>query len=152
MSLVRDMAVQFDVHPLLIAAVILQESAGISCAQRFEPRWRYHWNTVEWARVVGSTVSTERVGQATSWGFMQVMGGVAREQGFNGWFPELCKPELGIYYGTKVLSQKLDEYPEGHDAIAAYNAGTPRKREDGTYRNQEYVDGVLTYLESLESM
>jgi hypothetical protein len=29
------------------------------------------------------------------------------------------------------------------DGIAAYNAGSPRKRADGKFENQKYVDTIL---------
>ena len=168
--IVREMAVEFDINPHLIAAIIIQESNGNTCAIRFEPRWRYYWNTKYWARLVGSSWNTEVTGQATSWGLMQVIGTVARERGFTGWFPQLCQPETGIYYGAKVLSRKLTDYPNDHDAIAAYNAGSPRrwtpiriaaymkkypkrsKPKLGDYVNQEYVDNVVAHLNELENM
>ena len=151
-ALVRQIATEFDLNPLLLAAMIMQESGGIECAMRYEPNWKYEWQTADFAKIVGSTRVTEIIGQKTSWGPMQVMGTVAREQGFDGWFSELCDFDLGTYYGAKVLANKVERYPDINDAISAYNMGTPKKNKDGKYINQEYVNRVREYWNQLEGV
>jgi soluble lytic murein transglycosylase-like protein len=51
---------------------------------------------------------TEAYARAFSWGLMQVMGQVAREQNFVGpSFAELCDPAIGLEIGCRVLDIKL---------------------------------------------
>jgi hypothetical protein len=143
-----------DLEPLMVAAVIIQESAGFTCAMRHEPTWRYSYPTVDmmaFAENIGSTVETEKMGQKTSWGLMQVMGTVAREHGFTGWFTELCDPLEGIKYGMKHLQSKRIRYGTMAEAISAYNAGSPRKTSGGMFHNQKYVDSVMRHYQDLNS-
>ena len=56
---------------------------------------------------------------------MQVMGTVARELGFEGPMPQLCEPNIGIYYGCKKLFDLNRRHLTIMDALAAYNAGSP---------------------------
>jgi soluble lytic murein transglycosylase-like protein len=87
------------------------------------------------------------MGQSTSWGLMQVMGFNARDLGFKRrWLVELCRPEIGIDLGCQFLARLVAKYDSTEDAVSAYNQGAPRKRADGTYRNQHYVDRVMSYL------
>ena len=92
---------------------------------------------------------TEEVGQKTSWGYMQVMGSVAREHEFRGWFPELCIPEVGIEYGARHFHKFFKKYGDLKQAISSYNAGNPAIISDGkgklVFKNQIYVDKVLDY-------
>ncbi len=69
---------------------------------RYEPAFR--------ARYVAplNLPPTEEIARSTSWGLMQVMGQVAREHGFPGkFFSELCEPENGLEFGSRVLAAKL---------------------------------------------
>lgn len=113
-------------------------------AMRFEPGFRWFVGNVD------AMSATERNGQQTSWGLMQVMGAVAREYGFTGWFPKLCDPSLGVHYGAQHLKKFYARYGNWHDTIASYNAGSPVKI-DGRYRNQAYVDRVLRHWDQLET-
>lgn len=149
-DVIRQIAAEFDLEPLLLAAMIIQESGGEPCAMRFESHWSHVWRPATFAKMAGTTHMTEVMGQKISWGPMQVMGTCAREQGYIGAFPALCDFELGTYYGAKILANKVDEYADINDAISAYNAGTPRKNKDGIYRNQHYVNKVKEYWNQLE--
>jgi len=128
----------------LVAAIVLAESNGSPFAMRFEPEWKYGFKHEEFAKKLGSSVATEKITQATSWGLMQVMGTVAREYGFIGWLSELCEIKQGLKYGTMHLKAKIAKYglPGG---ISAYNAGSPAKTEKGLYVNQAYVDRIVEY-------
>jgi len=130
------------IDPSLLAAIIMQESNGNVCAMRYEPGWRYVYNAEKFAKTIGSSVKTEEIGQSTSWGPCQVMGTVAREMGFRGWFSELCDPEVGIKYGARFFAQKVKTNETIDAAISAYNMGTARKKSNGKFENQHYVDGV----------
>lgn len=81
---------------------------------------------------------------------MQVMGAVARELGHEGAMHKLCEPEKGLTYGTKLLKKLVNKYENIEDAVAAYNAGSPRRTEDGEYVNQYYVDAIMSNLEQLQ--
>jgi soluble lytic murein transglycosylase-like protein len=86
----------------------------------------------------------------TSWGLMQVMGAVAREYGHEGHCGLLFKPEIGLDYGCRHLKMYFDKFSDWKDAVASYNAGSPRKREDGSYQNQAYVDKVSKRFEQIK--
>lgn len=132
---------RYDIPPGLIRAIIQVESGGNPYAVRYEKnfRWlnepldRFHWHT-----------DTERVMQKTSWGLMQIMGVIARDMGFKERFlTELLDPRINIEYGCQHLKNFYDKYNTWEKAILSYNAGSPRKNEDGEYVNQAYLDKVL---------
>lgn len=132
----------------ILFAVAMTESGGDPLAVRYERHYR--WLTTLDGKPLedGKLSDTETAGQKTSWGLLQVMGAVARERGFRGkFFTELCaSPEVGLRYGALHLAAYLKRYGNEADAVAAYNAGSPVKEDDGSYRNQGYVDRVRKYL------
>lgn len=134
-----------DIDPNLIAAFIKQESNGDTNAMRYEPGWIYHFDVERFAVENHMTTNTEKVGQSTSWGLMQVMGTVAREYGFKGHFPQLCTPHIGIHYGCLHLKKFMKKYELLDWAISAYNAGSP------TDKNSEYVENILGYYRTLKN-
>jgi soluble lytic murein transglycosylase-like protein len=87
-----------------------------------------------------------------SWGVMQVMGGLARDLGYQGHLPNLCDPNLNINYATLYIQRLRRRWPEESDVIAAYNAGSPRKRASGMYENQRYVDKVTGLLREFRKL
>ena len=133
--------------PDLVLAMVMQESAGDPWAFRFEPAFydTYIKNNERVVAPKGVSLVTEQMGRATSFGLMQIMGQVAREHGFQGrYLTQLCEPAVGLLWGCKHLARFLKKYGNEPDAIAAYSAGSPRKKADGiTYVNQEYVDSVV---------
>lgn len=133
-ELIERKAEKYGLPWPLVMAVVDVESSGNPWAYRYEPA--YQW-------LVGQGLTpTEQMAQRTSWGLMQVMGAVAREYGFKGWLTELCQPDVGLEYGCRHLKRYADRYRNWLDAIAAYNAGSPRKAGD-VYVNQSYVDKVM---------
>ena len=145
LRLAREAGEAQGVPPELILAVIRAESGGDPAAIRFEPNWGYHLDYRTHSRTCSSF--TERSQQATSWGLMQVMGTVARERGFDGPFlSALTDPALGVWYGTAQLARCIKRYDDVEDALAAYNAGTARRDQDGRLVNQYYVDRVTAAL------
>lgn len=128
----------------LLAAVVMVESAGDPYAMRFEPLWKHIFKAEEFARRCNSSRETEEISQSTSWGLCQVMGTVAREYGHLGYLSELCKPALSLQYGCLHLKKKIEKFGE-LPGIAAYNAGTPKKLDNGAFQNQAYVDKILKW-------
>jgi len=139
----------------LVSAIVQVESGGNTWAMRYEPHYRWLWD-VEQNAPLRTLVSgmpaprgvsrvTELHGQKTSFGLMQVMGAVARELGFKGPFlTELCDPVCGLEYGCKHLRNYHKRFGTWEQAVVAYNAGSPRKRKDGKWVNQGYLDKVLS--------
>jgi soluble lytic murein transglycosylase-like protein len=145
---IRAQAAGFGLPAELVTAIVRVESGGNSAAQRTEPGYRYVWDCKrrqpfrELLRTEilsakapagfpsgtpGMSVDTEWMGQRTSHGPMQIMGAVAREYGFTGWFAELYGP-LGIRYGCLHLSRLCRRFFTRHGwggVVEAYNAGSP---------------------------
>lgn len=149
-ALIEDVAKLHGLDPKLIEAIVFTESNGDNWATRYESHWRYFHKTVEHARRLRITEMTERKLQMFSWGCMQVMGSVARELGFLGHLQEMSSnPKLALEMGCKHFKNFLKKYHNAPDAIASYNAGSPRKIDNGMYRNQAYVSKVLTKWDEL---
>ncbi len=149
-KLIKKYSKEFNLNPILITAMCLHESYGESYIVRFEPMWRYHTEVAVFARANKISKETESVLQAMSFGLMQIMGGTAREMGYNGLLTMLVKPELSLYYGCKYFARKKQIYKNSvPDALAAYNAGIAKQDKTGKFVNQKYVDHVMGHYERL---
>lgn len=119
--IINEMARKYNVEPALIKATIKTESNWDVNASRFEAH----------------------KGDA-SWGLMQLLLSTAR--GVLGdpnlTTTQLINPRVNIEAGTKLISQNLNRFGNMRDAIAAYNAGSPRLNAQGQYVNKDYVDKV----------
>ena len=127
---------QYALPSNLVRAICQVESNFEPYAFRYEPQ--YKW-------LVGDKLTmtvTEKFGQMCSWGLMQVMGGVAREYHFTGPLPALCEPAIGLNYGCRHLKKFFEQHGNWEDAVASYNAGSPRKVA-GVFLNQDYVKKVM---------
>lgn len=142
---------RFNVPLDLLKAIIQVESGGDPWAMRYEPdfRWlvnletgeRYEGEPERMPSPAGVSPYTEWVAQRTSWGLMQIMGATARGLGFNEPFlSRLCRDETGLTYGCKHLVQLYERHGSWEAAAAAYNAGSPRRTDDGEWENQGYID------------
>ena len=101
-ALARTIGSAHGLDPALVCAVVEQESEWDACAIRYEPGFR--------ARYVAplELPPTEEIARSISWGLMQVMGQVAREQGFQRPFlSALCDPSAGLTFGCIVLAAKI---------------------------------------------
>ena len=145
-AIIRAEAIDAGLPWELVQAICQVESSLNPWAMRYEPNYRWFVGRSD------AMSATEKAGQQISWGLMQVMGAVAREHGFTGWFPQLCEPVVGLRYGLRHLLRFHDRYQSWHDAIASYNAGSPIKLESGRYKNQHYVDEVMRAWNALEFM
>lgn len=131
-----------DLSPELVRAVIQVESGGNPQAIRYEPA--FHKKYVE-----GSGYPKEdHQLLASSLGIMQVMGLVAREHGFDGDLNALLIPEVGLLYGCIHLAGLQEKHAALEEVVASYNAGSPRRRKDGRFVNQDYVDKVFKAMGS----
>ena len=163
---INTSAKHFDLPPELVAAIVQVESSGNVLAWRVEPFYRWLWNPrtrnpfqsdhrglnppADFVGSPGRSKATSWVGQKISWGPMQIMGAVARELGYTGWLTALCSADEGIHWGCVHLNNLrhrfFDRY--GWDGvIAAYNAGSPRRKPGGWFENQSYVNKVNSHIE-----
>lgn len=130
-------------------AIITIESAWKNQTARYEKNFIYTHKADHFADIFNVNITTEVTFQRFSYGFCQIMGGTARDLGFNGWLPDLCndlKPELNIFWGCEYFQRRCENYVDLKDKIAAYNAGSVRKKSNGEYLNQDYVDKVMKLL------
>ena len=127
----------------LIAAIIERESGFRPLSVRYEPGFyrRYIAHDAIWKRRMEAR-GWNPVRVSSSFGLMQIMFPTAWTEGFRREPEELLVPEVNLVYGTKRFFHLLERYENPVDAVAAYNAGTPRRRE-GVYVNQPYVDFVM---------
>lgn len=125
MSLIQKIyhyADMYGVPRALALAVIKQESDFHVMARRYEPKYENY-----------------------SRGLMQLMPMTARGMGFDGEDNALFDPDINLNYGMRYLAWQLKRYKGDREkAIAAYNAGSARKR-NGKFINQEHVDRVMKY-------
>ncbi len=150
-SILHDEAVRQGVDPDLVLAIAMVESGGNPWSLRYETKYSYFVQTESFAKALGISVETETACQRTSWGVMQIMGGVARELRFTGLLSQLCDPVFGVKYGVMHLASKIKKYPKENDSIAAYNGGSP-VIVNGMYRNEDYVKKVLARLAPLRAV
>ena len=147
-ALIERVAQEEKIPANILKAIVRVESGGRTDAVRYEPEWRYFNSPHDWASRFGITPATEGVFQSMSWGLCQVMGATARDLGHTGMLTDLLKPELSLRYGAKLIRSHVERYGEDaeSDIIAAYNAGSARKKDTGMYVNQRYVDKVWAAL------
>lgn len=106
--LIVEAAESNKLRPELLAGVVCQESAGNPYAMRVEPGFKWIGRDLAQGRPTSMSSATELWGRKTSWGLCQLMGQVARERGFRGWWPALCEPDLNLAYGARHLAWCLD--------------------------------------------
>ncbi len=144
-DIIKFYCTSFQLDEKLIKAFCLVESNFDPYATRYEPEWKYIDQTslTLFAHLAHTTVATEIVHQSTSWGLMQVMGSVAREEGFDLRLPMLCLPEHGLEMGCKKIARLSKFYFTHEEVASAYNAGVAKKDDKGQFINQDYVDRIM---------
>jgi soluble lytic murein transglycosylase-like protein len=138
-AIIEEKAKEYDVDPDLVQAFCCIESSYEPKATRYEPN--FYARYIRPMVFAGRITADEGMNRATSWGIMQIMGQVAREKGFNGEFSELFDPATALEWSLKHLKHFIVKYASLNDAIASYNAGSPRMN-DNKYVNQQYVDKI----------
>lgn len=89
--------------------------------------------------------STEWWAQKASWGLLQVMGAVGREQGVTGYLSRLLEPELNLDIACRILLRNRNALGSWEDALAAYNGGLGGYGNPGprSYVHRVYANGDL---------
>jgi hypothetical protein len=132
-SLIWQAAKTYSLDPLLIKAVIAQESGYNPSAYRAEPQ----------------------IGDASR-GLMQVLYKTAVWLGMRGDPDQLFDAATCITYGSKYLDYQWRRYASSSsrldDTIAAYNAGTAKRTADGVYTNAVYVASVRHYYDGYHAV
>jgi soluble lytic murein transglycosylase-like protein len=140
------------VDPLLIGAIVSVESDGNHKAVRFESHYKWLYEPQRFASLNRISLDTEKNLQMSSMGLMQIMGANARAYGYMGPLTDLFEREIGLRYGIEHLTKLIDKYDILEDAISAYNQGSPRKKSNGLYSNQNYVDNIMTRFKYLKEL
>jgi soluble lytic murein transglycosylase-like protein len=145
---VSKYAKKYHVDTNLLIALMGVESGGRAWVSRFEPHIKKYYSPNKFAQYNNQTLSTEKIQQASSFGYMQILGRTARLLGFQEPLGNLFNPDVNIEYACKLIKDIRLRYRHEEDIIAAYNAGAARI-DNGRYVNQEYVDKVNSRLEEL---
>jgi soluble lytic murein transglycosylase-like protein len=101
-ALAKQTAGKYALDPALVCAICEQESSWNPWAVRYEPAFYLHYVMPQ-----RGLTSTEAYGRAFSYGLMQVMGEVAREEGYKEDLPALFDPETGLDAGCNHFKRKL---------------------------------------------
>jgi soluble lytic murein transglycosylase-like protein len=145
---------KFNIQQALIKAIIKKESRDFMFAFRID----YSVLRKQFWYKKTLTVMQRKYKECwASYGYMQVLFGLARSYGYKGTCMGLFDIDTNIYYGCKHLEYLRKRY-KGNipDIIHAYNWGSNAWMDydhDGIkdpgepYKNQKYVDEVLRYFE-----
>ena len=129
----------------VIMGIIETESSFNPYAARYEPHYRWLVTPEKFFRNYTTNPETEVILQKTSLGLMQLMGANFRKLGYTRPLTAVFEDvDAQIRYGIKFFLNLCKKYESISAAVAAYNAGSPRKTQTGRYVNQAYVDKVLS--------
>ena len=149
-------AADYKLDPILVEAVVVQESSGNADSFRFE---RDFWNRYLKPKPESSSKNPRRV--ISSYGLKQPLYVVATERGYPTNLPPegLFVPEISLKYGCAHLRWMMDRiearYPTASTdskllaALASYNGGF---QGPDTLRpvNRAYALSVLRYYQQLQ--
>ena len=139
-TLARGTARGMGLDPILVCALIEQESNWNCWAMRFEPMFLAHYVKP----ALPEAPTTGEIARATSWGLMQIMGQVALEFGFQGkFYTELCDPSSNIFFGCRKLAKCLESRDSVKGALLMWNGGgNPAYADQVLARMKNYQPGV----------
>lgn len=151
-----EVAEYYDLDPDWLRAVARIES---NLQEDVEPRWEPHLN--EHSYGVGQFLPSTALWCARTRSLFpmppDVRGPIlsaAEESLSRGPAPlasQLMKPRIGLYLVGAYLRYQLDRYNNDlAKAVAAYNAGSARFSENGTFVNQWHVDKFYKALDDLQ--
>lgn len=144
-----------DVDPVLVQAIVCQESGGDNTAIRFE--FGFYENPVvrkeakQFSKDHGGipTYETELVARSLSYGLMQIMGQVAREVGLESKFLTiLIDAQENLHWGMTLLQRRISHSKFNNDTswiIKSWNAGMGCRRP---LVDDPYVASVIKFMES----
>lgn len=137
-QIARALAEGMSLDPALVQAVCETESSWNPWAVRFEPGFYRRY-----VEKISGLSETEKQMRSTSFGLMQVMGQVAREQGYAPkYLTALCDPLDGIQQGCKKLKACLDKTADVRSALLRYNGGADPGYPDRVLANYDkYKEG-----------
>jgi soluble lytic murein transglycosylase-like protein len=134
-----------DLDPELLAALVMTESSGNPNAMRYEPAFevRYVVPSIDKHRSCGNK-QTEIKMRAFSYGLTQIMGLVARENGFDGKFlTDLLDIDTNLELGGSILRGHIKRLGLER-GLVRYNGSSAypgrvtewlkRVKEDGRFR------------------
>jgi hypothetical protein len=162
--LIAEAAIAAGLDRAFVAAIVRVESNEDAYAYRPEPRYRYFWDVkrerpfrvvtpdeiaskvapLDFWSLAGSR-EQEWWAQQASWGLMQIMGAVARENGFAAPFlTELIDPASNLTVGCRHL-RGLVRWAGGDlaQAAAAFNAGRGGWRSEAGQRYAAKVTAAM---------
>lgn len=152
-EIIIPIAQKFGIDYLWVKALIQQESSGNVYAIRYEPQYQYLFNPKAFAQHLNISQSTEETCQKMSWGLGQIMGAVARSQGHSENMGELFTPEVNIKHMCILIAslKRVSQFED--DIFSMYNGGIGayRRKMNGVYPNQSYVDSVNRHLQSFKN-
>lgn len=151
-ELINKYALKYGIDPDLALAIATVESSLNPFVMRYEPNYRWLYHVDDFAHKLKITNLTEETLQKFSYGCYQLMGALCREKGFDDYLPKMLDPELNISYGCKHIKSLLIKFKTESDAVSAYNQGSPKKNNGGTYLNQSYIDKVHSVLYELRKL
>ena len=119
----KGIAIAQGLNPTLVLAVIEQESGWNVWACRYEPAFMARYVAPLFTN--NKITATEAYTRSMSWGLMQILGQVAREQGFAlPFLSALSDPTLGVTQGCIKLKHCLDRASgDERQALLSYNGG-----------------------------
>jgi soluble lytic murein transglycosylase-like protein len=104
--LAKQSAARHNLDAALVCAIIEQESAWNPTALRYEALFFAKYVAPLYTN--NKISATEAYARGFSWGLMQVMGQVARENAYTAPFlSQLCDPVDALEIGCRVLTKKL---------------------------------------------
>jgi len=145
-TLAEKYAKESNIDTDLVYSIISVESGWNVYAMRYEPTYKWLYYPRVFAEKLAITEFTEEHLQKFSYGIMQLMGAVCREYGFEKELVKMIEPENNLIIGCKFIKKLFDKYGNENDVISAYNQGSNKKTETGSYKNQLYCDKVHSFL------
>lgn len=154
-ALAKKFAAVHKLNPVLVCAVVEQESKWNPWVNRYEPAFetnpKYKDKIIAGAQVFVHSVTyevslpTEIKNRCDSWGLLQLLGQTAREFGAKCPLPQLSDPEYGLDWGCTVLAKKINVMASGNVAagLEHYNGGADAHYADKVFaRMSSYADPV----------
>ncbi len=141
-ALAKQAAIKYDLHSVLICAIVEQESAWNPRALREEPA--FYKRYIVPLKLIDDVEAHKR---SFSYGLMQVMGQSVRELGFAGEFEDLFDPATGLEWGCKLFQRKLLRAKgDQHLALLYWNGG------GNVFYPSQVIDRIAHYLDRSDDM